>query len=69
MDVVVNDELLDISVQPVQAACSLLVLCLGGCLVRGGSLNFYYLRLVFFCPPIPVCVCNGQKQKRSLVFF
>ncbi len=29
--------------QPVQAACSLAVLCLGGCLVRGGSLNFYSL--------------------------
>lgn len=25
-----------------QAACSLVVLCLGGCLERGGSLNFYY---------------------------
>lgn len=30
----------------VQAACRLLVLCLGGCLVREGSLNFYSPRLV-----------------------
>lgn len=29
----------------VQAACSLVVLCLGDCLVRGGSLNFYSLRM------------------------